>query len=199
LFDKKDESDILVQEMMAEIADIPAKFEDLTVEQQSQVLKKDPVTCSICYMDNCMTCETSFYGCGRFCPTCLNPFHLHCAVSWAEQQMEKKGIKLDVKLLRCVHCFYLLKIPVSQVERKANGDTMRDAILEKVSSSSLGAKFNDEICNQKKCGVVFDANVDKVVYRCTNCNALFHRDCAKEAWNTTKQCPYCKKTASFED
>ncbi len=199
IFNKKDESDVLVQEMMAEIADVPAKFEDLTHEQQTQVLQKAPVTCSICYMDNCMVCDTSFFGCGRFCPNCLAPFHIHCAVNWAEQQMAQKGIKLDIKLFRCVHCFYLIKVPVSQVEKKATGDTLKDAILEKLSASSLGNRINEEVCNHPNCGVMFDSTKDTLIYRCSNCNALFHADCAKDTWNNTKQCSYCKKTASLEN
>jgi len=199
IFNKSDESDILVQEMMAEIADLPSKFEDLTTEQQSQVLQKAPVMCSICYMDNCMVCDTSFFGCGTFCPNCLAPFHLHCAVNWAEQQMAQKGIKLDVRLLRCVHCFYLIKVPVSQIEMKFKDDSLRDAIMEKNSPRTLGSRVNDEVCSHPNCGVVFDPNQDAVVYHCTNCNSLFHDSCAKEAWGSTKQCAYCKKTVSLEN
>ena len=203
VFDKKDDSeDSVIQDMLGEIADIPLKLEQMTEEQKNQALYNlEPgkkLTCTICYSDRCMVDKTGFFGCGRFCPNCLTPFHLHCAIQWSESQNNKKsGTKSSIKQFRCPHCFYLLKIPISDVEHSGNDKLSEEnRILRKVDLKSHD--INGQICNSEDCGIILKTENDQTVYQCSSCNSYFHLDCAKTAWQKEKKCPYCQKYVSIE-
>lgn len=204
IFDKKaDGEDILLQEILSEIADSPLKVEEMTEEQKDAAIynveKGKKLVCTICYSERCMVDNTSFYGSGRFCPNCLTPFHLPCAIMWSEQQNAKKGgaPKTSTKLFRCTHCFYLLKVPMSDVEKTGN-DNLDDnsRILRKLDAKS--AKLDNQICNSEDCGSLLYPD-DGTIYQCTACNSFFHADCAKSQWSKAKKCPYCQKYVSFEE
>ncbi len=145
-----------------------------------------------------MVDKTGFFGCGRFCPNCLTPFHLHCAIQWSESQNNKKsGTKSSIKQFRCPHCFYLLKIPISDVEHSGNDKLSEEnRILRKVNLKSHD--INGQICNSEDCGIILKTENDQTVYQCSSCNSYFHLDCAKTAWQKEKKCPYCQKYVSIE-
>jgi uncharacterized protein YegL len=203
IFDKKDDSeDVMIQEMMAEIADIPLKLEQMTEDQKLHAIynveKGKKLICTICYTDRCMVDKTGFFGCGRFCSNCLTPFHLHCAIMWSDQQNAKKGgSKSSTKMFRCPHCFYLLKIPISDVERSGN-DTLDEnsRILKKIENK--GGILDSQICNSEDCGILFNKMVDTTVYQCSSCQSYFHLECAAKEWMKEKKCPYCKKYVALE-
>ena len=204
IFDKTESNDVMAQEILAEIADIPLKLEDMTEEQKNQALYKKEtdkkLVCTICYVNKCMQDKTSFLGCGRFCPNCLTPFHLHCAIMWSDQQSGNKSNRPSdaAKLFRCPHCFYLLKIPVSNLEKKGSETAYgAEVMLKKISTSSLGTEAH--ICNVDECGVLISEETDGAVYQCTSCHSVFHLDCGAGAVQKDSRCPYCKKPVTIVD
>jgi hypothetical protein len=202
IFDKKGESeDFMVQEMLSEIADIPLKLEEMTEEQKEQAIynleKGKKLTCTICYSDRCMLDKIGFYGCGRFCPNCLTPFHLHCALMWSESQSKKSGTISKIKQFRCTHCFYLLKIPISEVEiASGTGDVDENFMMRIVDHKATD--LNNEICSTEDCGVLLSNTTEDIVYQCSACNSYFHAECLLRYFNKEKKCPYCKKIVSIE-
>jgi Mg-chelatase subunit ChlD len=198
LFDKSDENDVMAQELLGEIADIPLQLEKMTEDQKDQAIYKiekgKKIICTICYSNNCMIGKASFFGCGRFCPNCLTPFHLHCAKMWSEQQ--SKSGKSSMKLFRCPHCFYLLKIPGIELQKEARNNS-KDPMISKISSMEID--LDNALCNSPDCGVIIDPNTESSVYKCSACNSYYHLDCARETWQKSKRCAYCEKLVNLED
>ena len=114
IFDKDSGDSNVSNELLSEIAGELLKLDELNPEQKFKIFKgkqDEQLKCSICYSNTCPMCETSFYGCGRFCPNCLTPMHLHCSIEWSNQQNKDNGNNNGrYKIFRCVHCFYLLRI-----------------------------------------------------------------------------------------
>ena len=194
---------MMAEEMLGEIADLPLRLEDMTEEQKEQAIYKlekgKKITCTICYSNNCMIGKTSFMGCGRFCPNCLTPFHLHCAKMWSEQQSNKKGggkpTHNATKLFRCPHCFYLLRIPTSDVERPSREGRMNENIqFKQINLASFPG--DNHICNAEDCGVMFNKQSEGQVYQCSSCDSLFHIDCGQKVMQKERRCPYCEKIVS---
>ena len=204
IFDKQDDDDFMAQEIMADLADIPLKPEAMTEEQKAQAIynleKGKKLVCTICYSDKSMADQTSFFGTGRFCPNCLTPFHIDCAMMWAEQQSAKKGGgKKSTKTFRCTHCFYLLKAPQPEVERKGKDiDSGQSGTLRKVSSAELGGANHGQICNTLDCGVILRAS-DRDIYQCTLCNSYFHKECAAKEFAKERRCPYCRASVQMQE
>jgi hypothetical protein len=199
IFEKKDKSGGVSNELLSEIAGTLLKIDDLTPEQKFRVFSQDPnkkMVCSICYSNSCMICQTNFYGCGRFCPNCLNPVHMHCAMAWADQQNKGKNESSPgkYKIFRCVHCFYLLKIPTSNLTTAIsdeNGGGDRTAV--KIKTSSAPSEAFNTVCAHPNCGIVFNPEEDEFIYKCNNCNSYFHSDCFEDFYNREKKCPNCKR------
>ncbi|MFO8019589.1 MAG: hypothetical protein R6U96_13260 [Promethearchaeia archaeon] len=186
-----------LDEMSKDIASELLKPEDLTEKQKANINFED-LTCAICHSERCMVCETGFYGCGRFCPNCLKPIHLHCAIQWAEQQQsEQNGNYL---VLRCPFCYYLLKIPLSiHRERKTGTDTDNVNIIEKVKFASEAGEIMTAVCGHPQCGIMFDDSEDVYVYKCDACDNYFHVDCLKKSFAREKVCPFCKASSRLKD
>ncbi len=188
-----------------EIAGTLLKIEDLSAEEREEHLYKPErmkkLQCSICYSDKCASCKVNFYGCGRFCPNCLKPIHLHCAIKWAENQMKGKPKMSEDYIFRCPFCFYLLKIPISQFGparpsiQGEEEDEDANITIEKKMFAEVTPAVLDEIC--PVCSTLFDVAQDKQVYKCSSCNAFFHVDCLKKATAEERRCPGCKRAASF--
>ncbi len=188
-----------------EIAGTLLKIEDLSAEEREEHLfkpeKMKKLQCSICYSDKCASCNVNFYGCGRFCPNCLKPIHLHCAIKWAENQMKGKPKMSEDYIFRCPFCFYLLKIPISQFgparscAKDAEEEEDANITIEKKMFAEVTPAVLDEIC--PVCSTLFDVAQDKQVYKCSSCNAFFHVDCFKQATMEERRCPACKRAASF--
>jgi len=198
IFDKNKNKDLVSSELLAEVAGLPLKLDELSSEQKYKVMKvvgNQKIKCSICYTNKCPVCNSDFYGDGRFCPNCLTPFHLHCAMAWADNQNKKEGFSLEnYKIFRCVHCFYLLKIPTKNIYTTAieeNGTGKK--IVEKMKIQNAPPELFSSVCAHPDCGVLFDSMEDQYVYYCHNCRSYFHEDCFDNYYSTEHKCPYCKK------
>ncbi|MHA1293235.1 MAG: hypothetical protein ACTSQJ_11285 [Promethearchaeota archaeon] len=185
---KDDELDTLSKD----IASLLLKIEDLTDEQKNTI-NFEELKCAICHSEQCLTCETGFYGCGRFCPNCLKPIHLHCALKWAEQQKGNSENNSDYKVLRCPFCYYLLKIHimVSPEEVKIS-NTNKDNIIRKIRFSDDASELMTSLCGHPECGIMFDETSDTFVYKCETCGSYFHADCILKEIAETGKCPCCK-------
>ncbi|MHA1283917.1 MAG: VWA domain-containing protein [Promethearchaeota archaeon] len=189
LFDEsaQDELDTLSKDIASPLL----KMEDLTEEQRNQINFKE-LKCSICHSDKCYICETSFYGCGRFCPNCLKPLHLHCAIKWAEtQQKNNKDSSEDYKVLRCPFCYYLLKIPIIVKKEIPTTKSTEKSIARKIKFSEEAGELMMSICGHPDCGIMFDESIDTYVYKCEACGSYFHEDCFLKEYSQTGKCPYC--------
>ncbi|MHA1341305.1 MAG: VWA domain-containing protein [Promethearchaeota archaeon] len=198
IFDKNKNKDNLSSELLAEIAGDLLKLDELTAEQKFKVMKvasNQKIKCSICYSTTCPTCGSDFYGDGRFCPNCLTPFHLHCAMAWADNQSKKDGyVSENYKIFRCVHCFYLLRIPLQNINTTIieNGGTGNKTV-NKIKIENAPKEILTTICAHPDCGVMFDPSEDEYVYYCNNCQSYFHEDCFDEYYVKEHRCPQCKK------
>ena len=182
----KDDS---LDEMSKDIASNLLKIDDLTEEQRAQV-NFEELKCAICHSQQCMLCETGFYGCGRFCPSCLRPIHLHCALKWAEQQ--NSNSQTEHKVLRCPFCYYLLKIPITiQKEKFKLADSVDINVVNKISFSDEISELMTSICAHPECGIMFDDSLDTFVYKCNACGSYFHLDCFMKDYSQNGKCPYC--------
>jgi rubrerythrin len=205
IFDKQEDDDFMAQDIMADLADIPLKVEQMTEQQKEQAIynleKGKKLVCTICYSDKSMADQTSFFGTGRFCPNCLTPVHLDCAIMWAEQQNAKKGggKSSGSKTFRCTHCFYLMKIPSPEIEKKGKElELGQSGVIRKVAGSELANSDRKHICNTPECGVILQTT-DKDLYQCSVCSSFFHRDCAAKEYQKDRRCPYCRTSVKFED
>lgn len=194
IFSKTDEDSL--DEMSKDIASDLLKPEDLTTIQKANINFED-LTCAICHSERCMVCETGFYGCGRFCPNCLKPIHMHCAMQWAEQQKsEQNGGYL---VLRCPFCYYLLKIPLSIHRENVDYDAEDLNLIEKIKFGSEAGEIMTAVCGDPECGIMFDESEDVFVYKCHSCDNYFHVDCLKKAFAREKACPYCKAPSKLKE
>ena len=189
--------DVSLDEMSKDIASPLLKLDNLTEEQKSQINFED-LNCAICHSERCMVCETGFYGCGRFCPNCLKPIHLHCAMQWAQQQRSEQNSNQLV--LRCPFCYYLLKIPISMHREKTNnlnaGETNS---IDKIKFASEAGEIMTAVCGHPECGIMFDESEDVYVYKCEACDNYFHVDCLKKAYAEKKACPYCSRPSELQE
>jgi hypothetical protein len=199
----EDQGDAGAQALLKEIADVPLRFEDMSEEERLlvyEMVKGKKLKCPICYQTDCMSCAGGFFGCGRFCPNCLIGFHLHCGQMWAESQQKKKGDDAPIRqgdtlLFRCVHCFYLMKIPVPNIQ-KSVVNYSDEPVLYKYPYQSQKGKLGSEIC--QSCGTLFDQATEHV-YQCSACETYMHSDCASAEWHKTRRCPYCNSSVALQE
>lgn len=201
IFDKDKKQQSLSNEILSEIAGELLQLDDLTPDQKFKVGHGDPtqkMKCSICYSNKCPTCQTNFYGCGRFCPNCLTPVHMHCAMAWADQQSKKDNLSNEkVKIFRCVHCFYLLKIPVkTAITLKCEDIDSGDRTVVKIPIKNAPEDVLKLTCSHPDCGIMFNEDEDEFVYKCNNCNSYFHTDCFMDFFKDEHKCPNCKKVVN---
>lgn len=186
---KEDTSD----QMSKDIAAPLLKMDDLTEDKLSQINMED-LKCAICHSGQCLTCETGFFGCGRFCPNCLKPLHLHCGIKWAESQSQKNHSNNEdenYKVLRCPFCYFLLKIPIMQIEKVHKEKSSGENIIKKIRYSDEISELMTSVCASPDCGIMFDESLDKYVYKCQACKSFFHEDCFLKAFSKNAKCPYC--------
>lgn len=183
--------------MSTDIASTLLKMGDLTDEQKDQV-NFDELKCAICHSQQCLTCDTGFYGCGRFCPSCLKPIHLHCALKWAEQQNHSNGLE-EFKVLRCPFCYYLLKIPITLQKEAVQPSGSGENVIKKMRFNDDASELMTALCAHPDCGIMFDDTIDTYVYKCKACSNYFHTDCLKKYHSHTGKCPYCKSDSECLD
>ncbi len=188
-----DDEDDSLDSLSKDIASPLLKLDDITGEQKASI-NFEELKCAICHVEECMTCETSFYGCGRFCPNCLKPIHLHCAIKWSEQQQGTSNGNGDSKILRCPFCYYLLKIPITiQKEIIVNSDEQN--IIKRIRFADDASELMTSLCGHPECGIMFDDTIDNYVYKCQACGEYFHEDCLLKDYSRNHKCPNCKSNS----
>lgn len=165
------------------------RVQDLTQDQEERLKQirgeGNYKKCSICFMENDPISGGTFFLTGRYCPNCQAPFHIHCLSGWADSQQDKSFQRASV--VRCPHCFYLLRIPseVSQVKRlkilsgskmqEESKMEMKEFPAKKYQINELGEGALYESC--PVCNYIFE--LDQEVIMCGNpeCGKLYHVDC----------------------
>ncbi len=155
---------------------------------------KTDYKCQICYQNKCPTCHANFYTCGRFCPSCGRPLHLHCSSMWAQKASE--GNK---NTFRCPFCYFLLKIPKSvQKLLIASGGSGIKILDEDISSGPIKMIFiPDNQINSIEDACSYCNNIflegEQRVYRCSgeDCRSYYHESCLQKMYNEIKSCRSC--------
>ncbi|TFG17098.1 MAG: VWA domain-containing protein, partial [Promethearchaeota archaeon] len=144
--------------MLEKIA-VPLKS-DAEMKQESQEIvarirnKNTYNKCGICFHIRDPVKKLDFSLSGRYCPSCGTGFHLHCINEWAESH----GIH---HVVRCPHCFYLLKIPVEIQQtvllheefKKDHGEDTHQVQIEGYKVKRTIAKNLGEIVVYSSCPV----------------------------------------------
>lgn len=139
--------------------------------------------CSVCFSDTDPITKTAFNISGRYCPNCATPLHMSCASMWAKSNNKES----DGTILRCPHCFYLIKVPAAiQAAAKLHQEVKQDIktakasepqtfLAKKVVAKTLGESALYSAC--PVCSGIFDEN--EIVIKCGNprCNGIYHESC----------------------
>ncbi len=146
--------------------------------------------CQICYQEKCPKCSAHFYSCGRYCPSCGRPIHLHCATMWAQKSPEA-----GENIFRCPNCYFLLRVPRSVVKLMdqetetaptgAAGGQEKTTKMVRVADENIGSI--DESC--ASCRNIF--STDQAVFRCQTCGSHYHEKCLEEMYKTMHACRSC--------
>jgi hypothetical protein len=159
-------------------------------EIRTMMKEKTDNKCQICYQNTCPTCSSPFYACGRFCPSCNRPIHLHCATLWAEKSdFNKKNV------FRCPFCYFLLKVP-SSVPKLMSMTGGRIRILdEDISHKPVKmVKIPEEKINDIDDACLYCNNIfadDNKVFQCSGCGSYYHDYCYREMYEDIKACRNC--------
>lgn len=153
---------------------------------------KTDYKCQICYQNTCPTCHNPFYACGRFCPSCNRPIHLHCASIWAE-----KSNFPEKNVFRCPFCYFLLRIPksVQRLMKANNGNSIKIIDESDMSNQKINMirvpdnqiEFIDDACSY--CNNIFTEG--RKVFKCSSCNSYYHEDCLNKMYGDIKACRVC--------
>ena len=152
--------------------------------------------CGICFHIRDPVKKLDFSLSGRYCPSCGTGFHLHCINEWAESHG-------DHHVVRCPHCFYLLKIPVEIQQtallheefkkERTNGDPRVQIEGYKVKNSSANSLGDVAVFSScPVCNNIFNNNEQVKICGNPNCNTIYHEKCFKSVAN--KACKVCGKT-----
>lgn len=196
----------LAGELVAEDDMTPAQ--KVMIEQMSD---NERHKCLICFKSDCQICKQPFSVCGRHCPNCGYPLHLDCAAQWALS--DKKAGSSNV--FRCPHCFYLLKVPASRIQKgediqlQAKSRQPVRAVQEKKAAIAPQEKRGVELASKVTpqelgpellatatcavCGEGFEE--DEYLFECPNldCSALYHPKCFDKlkATEANAECKRC--------
>jgi len=145
--------------------------------------------CQICYQEKCPKCSAHFYSCGRYCPNCGRPIHLHCATMWAQKSPEA-----GENIFRCPNCYFLLRVPKSVVklmdqtpETATPDGPVQEKTTKMVRVTEDKVANIDESCSS--CRNIFTP--DQPVFRCQSCGAHYHEKCLEEMYKTKHACRSC--------
>ncbi|MHC1592118.1 MAG: VWA domain-containing protein [Candidatus Helarchaeales archaeon] len=173
---------------------------DLSEDQSHLVdllIGKEKSKCIICFQDVCPICHGPFYSCGRYCPNCKSPMHLHCAAEWAAASKAVSG----ENIFRCTRCYFLLKVPASYSKIKVLKGTHHYSTVQEQQEEDTAlfvkvTEFTDELAAAVDpiCHSIFDS--EENVYQCTNCGTFYHAQCL-DKWLEDKSsggaCRVCGK------
>lgn len=164
---------------------------DLSETQEHLIhllLGKQKDKCIICFQDVCPVCHGPFFTCGRYCPNCKSPMHLHCSAKWAEATSKETTF-------RCTRCFFLLKVPksISKVEKfRGSRPRILDEGAQEVTHFELIKKESDELLNSvcPICHMIFEA---PPAYHCKTCSTYYHPKCLDKYLQNEMSCRVCGK------
>jgi uncharacterized protein YegL len=148
--------------------------------------------CQICYQNQCSTCHSPFYACGRFCPSCGRPLHLHCASMWAQRsEFPEKNV------FRCPFCYFLLRVPKSVLKfmEATGGQSIKIVNENDISGQTIKMirvpddkiQGIDDSCSF--CNNIFTG--EEKVFQCSNCKTYYHENCLKKMYDEMKACRHC--------
>ncbi len=207
-FGKKTQTPLENPAFARKIAAPLLNLQDMTKDQEERIKQirgeADYKKCSICFKELDPITGGSFFLTGRYCPNCQAPFHIHCLSEWADSQKDKVFNKAAV--VRCPHCFYLLKIPseVSQVKRLKilatsktslnSGITPKEFAATRHIVSELGEGALYKSC--PVCNFIFEP--DQHVIMCNNpeCETLYHEECFEKLENSL--CKICSAKLNLQ-
>jgi hypothetical protein len=180
------------------LAEIASPLVPLSDEEKAQYLKNPQSTkCQVCFSHKCPTGTHDFANCGRVCPNCNRPIHLHCAAMWAQKA------EVAPNLFRCPACYILLKIPPSlsrglklKEQRKARQQTSPEIKMVRVKEENLGS--SPEICGFCFTPITGDSVVadrtGQKIFQCSLCGAQYHTSCLEKMYKVGKTCQNCGGT-----
>ncbi|MHA1300255.1 MAG: VWA domain-containing protein [Candidatus Helarchaeota archaeon] len=168
----------------------PAELSETQEQLINLLLGKEKDKCIICFQDVCPICHGPFYACGRYCPNCKSPMHLHCAAEWAAATKSE-----GENAFRCTRCFFLLKVPKSiskvklirgsrpRVVGDEGLDTTRFTLVKQESEDLLNS-----VC--PICHMIFEK---PPAYLCTTCQTYYHPKCLDKYLQNEMSCRVCGK------
>lgn len=147
--------------------------------------------CQICFQNKCPVCSSGFFSCGRYCPNCGQPLHLHCSAMWAQRSPE-----LGETVFRCPHCYFLVKVPrniVTMLKHKHAHDPKKAATVDQTQPVHMVEVPDDQVPSIEGscswCNSVFLG--DLKVFRCDHCGAHYHLPCLEEMFAQIRACRNC--------
>ncbi len=175
------------------VAEIAVDLRRPSISEIRDMMSKVDHKCQICYQNTCPVCNNPFYSCGRFCPSCSRPIHLHCASMWSDRDNSEFQ---DKTVFRCPNCFFLLKVPhsVQQLMKITGGQSIKiedDGFAGKhVQMSKVPGSVIDNIEDScSYCSNIFESG-GEAVYQCT-CSAYYHQSCLERMYKEIKSCRNC--------
>jgi hypothetical protein len=152
--------------------------------------------CGICFHIRDPVKKLDFSLSGRYCPSCGTGYHLHCINEWAESHGENH-------VVRCPHCFYLLKIPVEIKQTailheefiKDHGGETHQVQIEGYTVKSMNTKNLGELAVYSSCPVcntIFEEEEKVIVCGNPGCNTIYHEKCFNSAGKNLP-CKICGK------
>ncbi|NHI91438.1 MAG: VWA domain-containing protein [Candidatus Lokiarchaeota archaeon] len=191
---KKRTTDAALLETIAVDLFLPSETEEAQDRYVALLTGKAKDKCIICFQDICPICKGPFFTCGRFCPNCKSPMHLHCSVEWAEASKAATGS--DV-LFRCPRCYFLLRVPQRLKKLKEiKGTRPRSLAYEEDVPTAKFVRVEEEseelynsVC--PICHIIFDG---PPAYLCMSCATYYHEICL-DKWLEQKEgaCRICGK------
>ncbi len=191
---KKQTADSGLLETIAVDLFLPSETEEAQDKYVALLTGKEKDKCIICFQDMCPICKGPFFTCGRFCPNCKSPMHLHCAVEWAEASKSATGSEV---LFRCPRCYFLLKVPQRLRKIKdMKGQRPRSLAYEEDVPTAKFTRIetdSDELYSSvcPICHIIFDG---PPAYLCQSCSTYYHEVCL-DKWLEQKEgaCRICGK------
>ncbi len=176
------------------VAEIAVDLRRPSISEIREMMGKVDHKCQICYQNTCPVCSNPFYSCGRFCPSCSRPIHMHCASMWSDRDNSEFQ---DKTVFRCPNCFFLLKVPhsVQQLMKITGGQSIK--VLDEDGFAGKPIKMTkvlDNIVENIEDVCSFCSNIfmtgEETVYQCS-CSAYYHQSCLEKMYNEIKSCRNC--------
>ncbi len=168
----------------------PADLSESQEQLINLLLGKEKNKCTICFQDICPICHGPFYACGRYCPNCKSPMHLHCAAEWAAATKAE-----GESAFRCTRCFFLLRVPksISKVKLIRGSRTRTyEEQTQDVTRFKLIKQDSEDLLNSvcPICHMIFEK---PPAYYCPTCSTYYHPKCLDKYLQNEMSCRVCGK------